>query len=219
MKKHIKLYEEYTKNEDSQFFKTKEEIKKWLDSVDVGIYLYTINDDLSVDVHGSVSLSNKYLTYMPVKFRKVDGSLDVSHNQLTNLKWCPEYVGGFFYCHDNKITSMEGYPLTISRGCAVSHNKMTSFVFVSEIIPYSYQNNPCSYIYDELGFKTEAHIEALTTLDPDPADTLRRLRLVNPDRYEHLIKNSRELRFALGLEDGEVQKVYSKVKDIEKGYF
>jgi hypothetical protein len=42
------------------FLKTKGEIKNWLDCY--GIKNYTINDDLTVDVNGSVDLYDKNLS-------------------------------------------------------------------------------------------------------------------------------------------------------------
>jgi len=49
------------------------QIVKWLDSF--GIKNYTINDDLTIDVKGSVNLDQQSLTCFPsfIKFNKVSG--------------------------------------------------------------------------------------------------------------------------------------------------
>jgi hypothetical protein len=33
----------------------------------------------------------------------VDGSFYCNHNQLTSLEGCPTYVGGDFWCNNNKV--------------------------------------------------------------------------------------------------------------------
>ena len=59
-------------------FKTKEEIKTWLDKYE--IKNYTISDDLTVEVNGGVDLSNKSLKEIPFKFKKINGFFDCSYN-------------------------------------------------------------------------------------------------------------------------------------------
>ena len=65
-------------------FKTKEQIKQWLDENEVKNY--TINKDLKVDIEGSVDLSYKNLKELPVQFGKVGGYFSCSDNQLKSLK-------------------------------------------------------------------------------------------------------------------------------------
>ena len=80
--KHIKLFESF-----NDFPNTKEEI----DSIckKYHIIKYTINDDFSIDVEGSVDLRSKGLSKLPLKFNKISGD---------------------FYCDDNKLTTLEGAP-------------------------------------------------------------------------------------------------------------
>ena len=84
--------------------KTKEAIKTWLD--EMGIENYTINKNLTVDVNGSVTLSNKNLKKIPVQFGKVGESFYCHSNQLTSLNGAPQKVGESFYCDNNKLTSI-----------------------------------------------------------------------------------------------------------------
>ena len=71
---------------------------------------YTINPDGSIDVNGSVYLSYKNLTKLPLNFNKVTGDFYCANNNLTSLDGCPEYVDGDFYCYSNNLTSLEGCP-------------------------------------------------------------------------------------------------------------
>ena len=74
---------------------------------------YTINDDGSIDVDGSVSLYDFRLTKLPLKFRNVSGNFYCHNNQLTSLECAPTSVGGDFYCYNNQLTSLEGAPRSI----------------------------------------------------------------------------------------------------------
>ena len=85
-------------------FKTKEQIKQWLD--EMGVINYVINKDLTVDVKGSVNLSYKNLKELPVQFGKVGRSFDCYNNQLKSLKGAPQKVGRDFLCHNNQLKSV-----------------------------------------------------------------------------------------------------------------
>ena len=74
---------------------------------------YTINPDGSIDVDGDVYLYRKGLTKIPLKFRKVSGYFDCHDNRLTSLEGAPTSVGGDFNCNYNQITSLEGAPLSV----------------------------------------------------------------------------------------------------------
>lgn len=87
---------------------------------------YTINDDGSIDVDGSVYISYKKLTKLPLKFRNVSGDFDCHNNQLTTLEGCPKSVGGYFYCSNNQLTSLVGGPKSVGGDFNCSDNKLTS---------------------------------------------------------------------------------------------
>ena len=72
-------------------------VKEWLDSGKA-----RINPDGSYDVDGDVDLSNMNLDKIPVKFNLVGGYFYCSNNNLTSLEGCPKEVGGDFYCSYNK---------------------------------------------------------------------------------------------------------------------
>jgi hypothetical protein len=124
--KYIKLFENFNK------FELEKELNKY------DIKNYTINDDGTIDVNGSVNLSFSSsgirLYRIPFKFGKVTGdfnvynnelkslegspysvygNFDCSRNNLTSLVGCPGEVGGDFECQDNNLESLEGMSLEI----------------------------------------------------------------------------------------------------------
>ena len=97
-------------------------IRSWLD--EMGVKNYTINDDLTIDVNGSVWLLNRGLTEFPsyIKFNKVSAGFSCRGNHLTSLIGCPSSVGGSFICNDNLLTSLVGCPSKISYGFYCGNN-------------------------------------------------------------------------------------------------
>ena len=83
-------------------------IESWLEKHNVTRYV--INEDLSVDVKGTVYLSYKHLQSIPIKFRNVSGSFFCSNNNLISLEGCPENVGKDFICSFNKLAGLDGCP-------------------------------------------------------------------------------------------------------------
>lgn len=166
----------------------------------------------------SFSCSYNQLTSLKGCPSEIGGDFFCSYNQLNSLEFGPTTVGGDFFCNNNKLTSLEGCAKSVGGIFDCYNNKLTSLVFAPKPLRWSYYNNPCEKIYDRLGWTIEAHVEALKTLDPNPADTLRRLRPAYPERYFDIMSASNELRELVG-ESEELTDTYNKVKDIEKGYF
>jgi hypothetical protein len=71
-----------------------------------------INEDLTIDVKGSLNLYSLDLIKLPdfIQFNKVTETCWINHNVLTTLKGCPKWVGRNFYCGNNKLTSLEYAP-------------------------------------------------------------------------------------------------------------
>ena len=86
----------------------KQFIESWLKRMDISVY--TINDDLTVDVDNDVLIANKDLTKLPFKFGKVYGNFYASHNKLTSLKNAPDWVNGNFDVSFNLLTTLLGAP-------------------------------------------------------------------------------------------------------------
>jgi hypothetical protein len=232
--KPVKTYSQFlNESKKQQFFTTKEEIEAWLRK-QTDITGYVINDDLTVDAT-DVEIRRK-MNYLPVRFGVVKNDFIVDGVGLKTLIGCPTYVGIGFFCDNNKLTSLEGCPTHIGNpgrfSCSGNQltslygvpfkkqwtkfycddNKLTSFVFAPDELD-GYQFNPCSDIYYKVGgFTEKAHSIALETLDPNPKDTLEKLKEVCPERYKNILDISKELRIIMGMEGEELQTAYNNSK-------
>jgi hypothetical protein len=90
---------------------------------------FIINDDMTIDVHGSVNLYEIDLEKLPdyIQFNKVSGQFWINNNRLKTLKGCPKIVGGNFWCCDNKLTSLKYAPESVGGifGCYNNLKKFT----------------------------------------------------------------------------------------------
>lgn len=91
-------------------YTTKFEVEKWCNKY-ILIEKYSINDDLTIDVDGTVYLNNRFLTEIPVQFNVVKGSFNCQKNSLISLKGCPKEVYGLFNCYYNDLASLEHLPI------------------------------------------------------------------------------------------------------------
>jgi len=121
---------------------TSKSIAKWLDQQ--GIRNYHIRQDLSVDVRGDVDLGEKKLTFFPVNFGTIEGSFNVSLNQLTSLKGAPKAVHGSFYCGFNRLVNLEGCPETVTGTFGCWNNRLESLEFCPKFVGDSFNasDNP-----------------------------------------------------------------------------
>lgn len=87
-----------------------------------GIRNYTINDDMSIDVDGSVFLDDVKINKLPLKFRNVSGLFACNNNNLVSLEGSPKYVGGSFVCSFNKLSNLTGSPREVYGDFNCSHN-------------------------------------------------------------------------------------------------
>jgi hypothetical protein len=101
---------------------------------------YTINEDLSVDVDGSVNLHSEGISELPIKFGKVSGNFYCNSNLLLNLVGSPSEVGGDFYCSGNQLTSLEGAPEKVGASFYCHNNQLKSL----EGSPHEVGNFYCS---------------------------------------------------------------------------
>jgi len=101
-------------------------IEKWLN--DMCIKNYVLNNDLTIDVDGSVdiqfrNLTEKFPDY--IQFNIINGNFHCQYNKLTSLEGFPKTIKGNFYCGKNAIQFTEKY---IKKKCKVS----------GTIYPYTY---------------------------------------------------------------------------------
>jgi hypothetical protein len=94
---------------------------------------YTVNDDGSIDVNGSVDLSWCKLTQLPLRFNKVNGGFYCSNKQLTSLKGCPKWVDGSFNCSNNRLSSLEFSPEYVGGYFSCETNQLTDNYCDTEI--------------------------------------------------------------------------------------
>jgi len=112
--KHLKLFESF-KEEDIAAICEK-----------YGIQNYTINEDGSIDVDGTVYLDSRNFKELPLKFRNVSGNFFCQYNQLTSLEGVPQSLDGDFACHYNQLTSLEGAPKSIGGNFYCDYNQLAS---------------------------------------------------------------------------------------------
>lgn len=91
--------------------KTKEEVKFWL--VMNNVKDFEINDDLSVHVKGKLILIKKGLTHLPIRFKAIDGSVNLAENDLTTLEGLPEEIHGYLDISCNRLESLKHCPKII----------------------------------------------------------------------------------------------------------
>jgi len=134
--KHLKLFE--------SFKDIKSICKKY------GIKNYTVNPDGSVDVDGSVSLSNYRFAKLPLKFGRVSGVFDCSYNKLTTLEGSPREVGWHFDCSYNKLNTLEGAPREVGGAFDCKNNQLTTLKGAPERVGGSFlcRYNPVYNIYE-----------------------------------------------------------------------
>ena len=165
----IKKFKEYFK--ESISFPTSEDqiiqvCKKYK------ILNYSINPDFSIDVEGSVYLSHLNLTSLPLRFSRVGGDFACSFNLLTTLEGSPREVVGIFNCQNNLLTTLEGSPREVGGHFDCSRNQLTTL-----------EGSP-----REIGERFDCSYNLLTTLDGVPREVGGDLRFYNNPVTEILDK-------------------------------
>lgn len=107
--------------------KTEIEIRRECEKFDITNYI--INVDGSIDVDGFVNISNTDLKSLPIKFNKVSEYFYCNNNKLTTLEGCPKEVGGSFCCNDNDLTSLKYSPTYVGDNFSCALNKITSLEY------------------------------------------------------------------------------------------
>jgi len=120
--RHVKRYQELF---ESQTELTPEQIE-WLDKCTRGSW--TLNPQTGlVDVDGDFNCESQNLTdFKGVRFGVVTGYFDCHRNKLTSLEGAPQSVGGVFTCSHNYLTSLEGAPQSVGGSFYIDGNKLTS---------------------------------------------------------------------------------------------
>ena len=98
------IINDYSLSHSDKLLKIKDLCRKYR------IYTPTINDDYSVSTH-YVNMSGLNQVEVPIKFKLVDGTFDVSNNQITTFKNFPISCR-YMDASNNNIVSLKGCPQT-----------------------------------------------------------------------------------------------------------
>jgi hypothetical protein len=129
----VKIAEHQRKVEkEHTFFKTREETVAWLEKMK--IKNYEIDDNLVVNVQGSVNLDKKGLEYLPVQFGHVGDYFSCRGNKLLSLKGCPHTVEDSMDCAYNKLVTLEYFPKEIGSSCLINNNHLLTLEYCTENI-------------------------------------------------------------------------------------
>ena len=115
------------KNTEGQYT-DKDAIYDWLDYVDLKGKYIKVNDDLTVDVYKDVVLTGANLSSIPIQFNEVHGCFLCTRNKLTSLRGCPKEVYGDFSANNNQLQNINFLPNYIGGYCGLELNPLlTSF--------------------------------------------------------------------------------------------
>ena len=134
----------------TNFYTDKQKIINWLDEYEVKNYKLVPDKQYRfvVNVNGDVNLSNKDFTNIPVKFSEVKGFFYCSYNKLTSLEFCPQKVDGNFSFGNNQLTSLEFSPQTVGGVFYCHSNQLTSLEFSPQTVNGSFGcgNNQLTFL-------------------------------------------------------------------------
>lgn len=88
----------------------------------------------------NVHLPGMKLTELQSKFlpEHSRGYCDVSNNRLTSLEGCPKSVTTWFDASRNQLTSLEGIPPIMDDFCAILNNKLTNLHNIHKLISFTH---------------------------------------------------------------------------------
>lgn len=138
-------------------------IEEWLESQK--ILNYTLNDDLTIDVKGSVYLSRTYREkQLPdyIQFGIVNSSFDLSQcRTIESLKGCPKEVGGDFDCQGCfGLKSLEGAPQKVSGSFHCSYcTNLTSLKGAPQEVGGSFNCYDCGKEFTEDDVKKVSNVK------------------------------------------------------------
>ncbi len=133
----------------NQFLTNKKDIAAWLKINKVKTY--TINDDLSVNIHGDLKINTHTMEYLPVQFGAVSGNVDFDYittlsntakkGKLKSLKGSPQVIAGDFNCRHNDLRNLIGGPQKVGGSYFCEFNKLKSLEGAPETIVNNFNCN------------------------------------------------------------------------------
>ena len=134
---------------------------------------YTINKDGSIDVDSNTSLIRYNLTKFPLKFNNVNGYFFCHNNRLTSLEGGPQNTNGFYDCSYNELKSLKGSPKNVGGDFDCSKNKLSSLEGgpLKVVGDFFCQNNRLTSLKggpDRVGYDFYCYDNQITTFEGFP---------------------------------------------------
>ena len=147
----FQLFEDFSSQETLD-----EDQIKWLNECTRGSWKLNPSTGL-LDVDGDFNCEQQNLAdFKGVRFGHVNGYFDCHNNQLTSLEGAPQTVNGHFDCDNNQLTSLVGAPQTVGVSFYCTNNQLTSLVGAPQKVSGKFY---CDY--NQVSEKTLASIFAL----------------------------------------------------------
>lgn len=123
----------------------KENIKNWLDkkinntmnNEYIRKFEYSINEDLSVNINGSIHILNNDIIQesLPnfIEFNEISNYFHCSYVGLTSMKGFPKIIYESFDAAGNELSSFENIPKYVKKNASLSSNNIKTFDYISNI--------------------------------------------------------------------------------------
>lgn len=107
----------------------------------------------------SIYLDSNHLTNLDgLNFDVINGDFDCDNNYLTSLKGCPKKVNGGFYCSDNRLDSLIGSPEFVKERFYCNNNSLSNLVGFPKVVKGDV-NLDDNNIYDIKGISVVRYID------------------------------------------------------------
>ena len=103
----------------------KKMIEDWLKKNTIYHPVFTINEDLTIDISSYAYDGDGDLPDF-IQFRNCAGDFICSYCEMTTLRGCPQHVDGNFNCASNKLKTLEYAPEIVKGSFDCSENELTS---------------------------------------------------------------------------------------------
>src|SRR3989339_1505375 len=106
-----------------QYIEWAQEFGKDADWVDE---TFKFESDGTTIVEGNLLLRGTKIEQLPVGLMKVKGDLNISRNPSFKLNGYPKRVGGYLWCNESNLASLQRMPEKVGRGIYLQNNKISS---------------------------------------------------------------------------------------------
>ncbi len=89
-------------------------------------YVYRQTNEIIINSHKSINISNHQLNTIPFKFGIIEGNFNCLFNKLTQFKNSPDYVHWNYLAIGNQCNETKGLPLNVGNHIDISFNPIIS---------------------------------------------------------------------------------------------